>query len=448
MRKSLKHLSFNSLRDYLGQAFSRTPDSRDPDRIDYSMKNIMMSGFGLAYFQEPSLLQFQNRLKEDQGKNNLETLLKVDATPKDTHLRTQLDEVDREIFRPIFKTLVSRLQRGKHLEQYRLWDGSYLIPIDGTEYFSSNTIHCAQCLQKQHKNGTITYSHSSLQGAIVRPGLRQIIPLMPEEIRNTDGSEKQDCEINAGKRFIKKLRQDYPHLKITIGGDGLNSKQPMIEALRAESMNFILVAKPDDHTHLMTEFEAQKKLGGVQILRVQREDGSFHVYEWMNQINLNGNEKTVEVNFVSYQMIVTQKDGTEKVTYKNSWVTDTEISERNVQDLVLAGRARWKIENECFNTVKNQGYRLDHNYGHGNKNLSFIFYLFIMLAFFFHQIAELTDGLYQAARIKRGSKQELWNAVRAAIEWFIFESWETLFQFILNPKSFSPTLATASAPPG
>ena len=147
-------------------------------------------------------------------------------------------------------------------------------------------------------------------------------------------------------------------------------------------------------------------------------------------------------------MTVTQKDGTEKIVYKNSWVTDSEISEANVQEIVLAGRARWKIENECFNSLKNQGYRLDHNYGHGNKSLSFIFYLFILLAFFFHQIAELTDGLYQAVRVKRGSKQEMWNAVRAAIEWFIFESWEMLFNFVLNPKSFGPTLAVANSPPG
>lgn len=445
--KSLKHLSFNSLRDFIGRVFDRAPDLRNPKQIEYSKRDIMMSGFGMAYFQEPSLLQYQQRLEEEKGKNNLQTVLGVTKTPKDTQFRAQLDITDRDLFRPIFKSFVGRLQRGKHLEQFRLWDASYLIPIDGTEYFNSNTVHCAGCLQKEHKNGTITYSHQTLQGAIVRPGIRQVLPLMPEEIRNTDGSEKQDCEINAGKRFIQKLRQDFPHLKITIGGDGLNSKQPMIEALRAERMNFILVAKPDDHTVLMTEFESQKKLGGIQTLRVQREDGSFHVYEWINQIDLNGNERSVEVNFISYRMTVFQEDGREKTVYKNSWVTDTEISEKNVQDIVLAGRARWKIENECFNTLKNQGYRLDRNYGHGNNSLSFIFYLFILLAFFFHQIAELTDKLYRAVRKKFGSKTEMWNFLRAVIQLFIFESWEMLFEFSLNPKAFSPSLE-ANAPPG
>lgn len=386
-------------------------------------------------------------MEDEKGKSNLQTILGVIKTPKDTQFRTKLDEMDREVFRPIFKTFVSRLQRGKHLERYLLWNGSYLIPMDGTEYLSSNTIHCSKCLVKEHRNGTKTYSHQSLQAAIVRPGLKQVLPLMPEEVRNTDGTQKQDCEINAGKRFIKRLREDFPHLKITIGGDGLNSKQPLIEALRELRMNFILVAKPDDHTVLMTEFEAQKKLGEVKTARIHREDGSFHEYEWINKIDLNGNENSVEVNFISYKMIVVQKDRTEKVVYRNNWVTDFEITEANIQKIVLCGRARWKLENECFNTLKNQGYRLDHNYGHGNKSLSFIFYLFQLLAFFFHQIAELTDGLYLAVKEKFGNKKEMWNFIRTSLQLFLLDSWEMLFQLVLNPKRFNPTLVS-QPPPG
>ena len=239
MQKSLKHLSFNRLRDFMSQEFDKIPDERNPNLIEYSKKDILMSGFGVAYFQDPSLLQFQERLKTRIGRDNVQTVLGVKKTPKDTHLRGVLDEVDRMIFRPIFQTFVRRLQSGKHLEPYRLWDESYLVLMDGTEYFSSKTISCAGCLRKEQKTGVITYSHQALQGAIARPGMRQVIPLMPEEIRNTEGTSKQDCEMNAGKRFITRLREDFPHLKITLGGDGLNSKQPIIEALREEKMNFI-----------------------------------------------------------------------------------------------------------------------------------------------------------------------------------------------------------------
>lgn len=256
---------------------------------------------------------------------------------------------------------------------------------------------------------------------------------MPEEIRNSDGTEKQDCEINAGKRFIKALRKDHPHLKITIGGDGLNSKQPMIEAIRNERMNFILVAKPDDHKIMMEWVEEQRKLGEVKTKQVTDAQGRLHIYEWVNQVPLNGNQDTTEVNFFHYQLVVTDEHGNSKVNYKNSWVTDFEISETNVEELTRAGRCRWKIENECFNTLKNQGYELEHNYGHGTKNLSFNFVLLTLIAFFFHQIAELTDGLFKQCREKLGSKRHLWETVRTYVKIFVFETWEMLFRFVLDP---------------
>ena len=191
---------------------------------------------------------------------------------------------------------------------------------------------------------SITYSHQILQGAIMHPNMRQVLPLMPEEIRNSDGTEKQDCEINAGKRFIQALRKDYPHLKMTIGGDGLNSKQPMIEAIRKERMNFILVAKPDDHKIMMEWVEEQRKLGAVKTKQVTDAQGRIHIYEWLNQVPLNGNQNTILVHFFRYQLVVTDEQGNSKVNYKNSWVTDFEISETNVEELTRAGRCRWKIE--------------------------------------------------------------------------------------------------------
>jgi len=95
--------------------------------------------------------------------------------------------------------------------------------------------------------------------------------------------------------------------------------------------------------------------------------------------------------------------GKKKITATHSWITDLRVTEDNVEKLVKGGRSRWKIENECFNTLKNQGYHLEHNYGHGEKNLSYNFYLLTLLAFYFHQIFELTDKLYKANRAKFGS---------------------------------------------
>lgn len=251
---------------------------------------------------------------------------------------------------------------------------------------------------------------------------------------------KQDCEINAGKRFLRQLRQDHPQMKLTIGGDGLNSKQPFIEVIREERMNFIVVAKPNDHKMMLEWIGEQRQLGEIETKKVDDDKGRTHVYEWINQVPLNGKEDSFLVNFFSYRILTPDENGKKKVTFKYSWVTDFELTSKNVEQLVRAGRCRWRIENECFNTLKNQGYYIEHNYGHGNKNLSFNFLLLTLIAFFCHQIAELTNELYQACRRKCGSKIHMWEKVRGAICWFVFDSWEMLFQFVLDPKPFQPTL--------
>jgi hypothetical protein len=439
MGRSHKHLSFSSLRSGLTSLFRELPDWRQAKRVNHTIHDVVMSGFAMMYFQEPSMLQFQESLRNDEGRDNLQTLFGVETIPKDTQMRSVLDELDREQFRPAFKDFTSRLQRGKHLEQYKLSDGSYLCSIDGSEYFGSDALNCSGCLTKQTR-ATLRYSHQILQGALMHPDKRQVIPLMPEEIRNSDGMAKQDCEINAGKRFITHLRHDHPKMKFTIAGDGLTSKQPMIEHIRRAQMNFILVAKPGDHKILMEWVGEQKSLGEVKSKRVTDDRGRTHVYEWINGVPLNGNADTVEVNYFSYRLIDT-KNGERKVTLKYSWVTDFEINSKKVEELTQAGRCRWKIENECFNTLKNQGYHIEHNYGHGKKNLSFNFLILTLFAFFSHQIAELTDPLYQACRKKLGSKLRLWGNIRAYLRIFVFDSMEMLFSFVLKPKSFLPQLS-------
>jgi hypothetical protein len=110
--------------------------------------------------------------------------------------------------------------------------------------------------------------------------------------------------------------------------------------------------------------------------------------------------------------------------------------EQNVAELVKGGRCRWKIENETFNTLKNQGYHIEHNYGHGKHHLSMNFFLLNLLAFFMHQIFELTDDLYQQCRVKRGSRHALWESLRSVIFILIFPAWETLLQRVLRPSEF------------
>jgi len=320
------------------------------------------------------------------------------------------------------------------LEPTPLFPSLYMCSIDGTQYFSSKTVHCPNCLTTTHKNGETTYSHKVLQAAIMHPDMRQVIPLMPEEIRNGDGSIKQDCEINAGQKINSKNKRRPPSIRSYHCWGWFVFPATLYFKLVVWQYDYILAAKPDDHTYMMEWVEAydEEEIGSIRTIDKK---GKIHVYEWVNDVPLNGSENSVRVNFFRYKIISKNKNGEEKITYKNSWVTDLEITESNIMTLVKAGRCRWKIENECFNTLKNQGYHIEHNYGHGSENLCFNF-LLTLLAFYFHQIFELVDYAYQACRKKFGSKQHLWESLRVYIKILAFESWEHLLDFALGPRKY------------
>lgn len=207
---SKKHLGFAALRRTLSERFHQIEDKRQKGKVRHSMHDCLMSGFAMMYFQDPSLLQFQRRLEEEIHNNNLKTIFGVQSIPKDTQMRDVIDEIEGKELEPLFADYFRALQRGKHLEGYRVLGDYYLISMDGSGYFSSDKIHCPGCLRKESKSGKIIYAHQILQAALMRPGKREVIPLAPEAILNSDGNGKQDCEISAGKRLIKKIRSAPP----------------------------------------------------------------------------------------------------------------------------------------------------------------------------------------------------------------------------------------------
>ena len=429
-----KHLSFTALRKSLSKHFRQIDDRRQSAKVDYSLHDCLMSGFAMMFFQDPSLLTFQKRLQDGIQRNNLTTIFDVSDIPKDTQMRSVLDAIATSQLDGPFADFLHRLQRGKHLANYQFFDGSYLVSIDGSEYFSSEKICCPHCLVTASK-GHVRYHHQILQSVIVHPDMRQVLPLAPEPISNRDGNQKQDCERNAAKRVVDKIRATYPKLKITVTADGLYSNQPFIDELKKARMSFILVAKPTDHKVLFEWVNDLIQLDGGGNLELVDEKGRRHCYQWVNQVPLNGSKDADLINFFQYQLVA--KTG--KVTYKNSWVTDIDVDENNVVSIVKGGRARWKIENETFNTLKNQGYHLEHNFGHGQQNLSMIFFVLNLLAFYVHQILELTDRLYHTVRYtKFTSRKEYWNQLRCTIRILIFPRWESLLMFILDPEKGIP----------
>ena len=416
--KGRKHLSADALLRLVHSGFANIPDDR-PDDVDISLADVLMSAFAMFSLKSPSLLAFD----QQRAEGNLHTIYGIERVPCDTYMREILDPVSPKSLRPVFKSLFRQLQRGKALEEMVFLDGYYLLALDGTGYFSSTTIHCESCLQRVHRNGSITYYHQMLGAAIIHPDVRTVIPLMPEPIGTHDGTDKNDCERNAAKRFIVKLRQDHPHLKFIVTEDSLSSNAPHIETLQNHALHFILGVKEGDHTFLFQQVQAAEHAGRVTSYeRHDRAARVVHRFRFVNDVPLNASHVDVRVNFIEYWEL-----GEDKVQHF-SWVTDLRVSTRNVFRLMRGGRARWKIENETFNTLKNQGYNFEHNYGHGTQNLAVVFATVMMLAFLVDQTQQICCALFQAVWAKLGSKRLLWERMRALFYDYAFASMRQLFE--------------------
>jgi len=421
-RKVRKHLSADALYGLIRGGFGRIPDHRDP-KSTIPLADALMSAFAMFSLKDPSLLAFDQR----RGDANLRALFGIGQIPSDTQMREILDELDPELLRDSFGDVFRQLQRGKALEPFEFYAGCYLLSLDGTGYFSSQKVHCASCQEKVHKKtGAVTYEHQMLGAVIVHPDHREVIPLAPEPIQKQDGSTKNDCERNAARRLLRKIRGQHPRLKLIVVEDGLSSNGPHVRDLIDGGMHFILGVKPGDHAFLFEQVEVARRKGRVPKLSKKEGDITTEV-SWVFGVELNESNQDLRVDFLEYN----EYDAGGKRRKHFTWITDLHITRRNAWLIARGGRARWKIENETFNTLKNQGYHYEHNYGHGQQNLSVVFAMLMMLAFLVDQAQQLCCGLFRAVWKKLGSKRALWDNLRSHFRHFRFRSMRDLYEAIL-----------------
>lgn len=418
-------LSADALVATLRRRFESVADRRRQASCDYSMADTLMSAYAMFATKAPSMLAFEDRLRELR----IEKIFKINKVPSDTQMRAILDGIDIEPLNEAFADLFWELQRSRELKQW-LFDGQYyLVAIDGSGYFCSDNISCEHCLVR-HKNGKEQYYHQVVAAVLVHPRTRQVIPMAVEPIVRSDGDDKNDCERNATKRLLKRLRKQHPKLNMLIIEDGLSSNAPHIADLKDAKMHFLLGAKPGDHKHLFEQV----------IEAVDRDDcrtASSNVAspksrlrtetQYVEDLSLNKSNADLHVNFLQHHEFDCRDDA---VVKRFSWVTDLDLSEKDLQLYQQAGRCRWRVENETFNTLKNQGYHLEHNYGHGSRNLTTVLALLMFLAFAVDQIQEACCELFVAAMNRTGRRVRLWESIRSHLRHFDFESFAELYTAI------------------
>lgn len=406
--------------------FRAIPDGRAIN-AKLELPNILMGGFAVFSLKDSSLLEYVNRFKE--RKKNLKTVYGITQCPSDTAMREILDDVAPGNLQNIAGEYITLLSEEGYLSPYEL-RGDHLsnhlyIPIDGVQYFESKNLSCSCCLTKNHKNGTCTYHHNALTAVIVHPDISEVLVVASEEIKKQDGEKKNDHELCAAGRLVPLIRKGIKDRKAILGGDSLFANAPFIRLAQSHDFNFLLRIKEGYQGYPFIQFN---KLVADKRVSIVAGKNKTHTYrhEFANDLILNGDNQDIKVNFVR---LTEQNIKTGEITTFD-WITDIKLSIKNIMDVAKTGRARWKIENETFNTLKNQGYHYEHNFGHGKKYLAQNFAQLMLLAFLFDQIQHIIDPLFRKALIICKSKKVLWARVREIFNLIPVLNMESIYKLI------------------
>jgi len=367
-------------------------------------------------FQLKARRQIGFLLRNGPSVSKFQALFGVERFPHGDTLEATFSNLKVDQIQAVVTGMTETLIRNKVLYSYRILGIYFIVVIDGTGTISFSHRHCPHCLTRT-LNGKTFYYHPVLEAKIVTSN-SFAFSLVTEFIENPrDKATKQDCELKAFYRLAERLKIRFPRLPILLSMDGLFAGGPTFDLCRRYGWKFMIVLKDDDLPSVNEEFIALSKLQPENrlIWRTGKEAQIKQVFRWVDDIAYVDSEKK-EHTLSAIECLETKPDQEgQKKTTKFKWVTNCNISSKNVTTLSNdGGRIRWKIENEGFNVQKKGGYELEHAYTN-NPNSAKIFYLLLQIA---HLLAQL---LYKSNLLKRDFPDGFGSAKNLAFR--LLEAW-------------------------
>lgn len=331
----------------LDSILKNVKDNRHQSYIEYPPDIILFCILMKNVTAIESMNQMTNEFNTEECINNVAKALgydKLDELPHYDTINNFLKQLDPSEVEKIRYHMIKELFKKRCLEHYRLLDKYWMIAVDATGLISFPKRHCKNCLSKEYINketGEIektVYFHYVLEAKLVVGNM--VFSIDTEFIENEDNYEKQDCELKAFKRLVKRLKKKYKRLPICILGDSLYAVEPVFQICQKNNWKYIFTFKEGRTKSIWTEFQALKEI----------EKNNINGCMWVNSIEYQDSL----VNIAQAKVIENKRE-------KNfSYITNLKISERNVKKIVAAGRNRWKIENEGFNNQKNIKNNIEH----------------------------------------------------------------------------------------
>ncbi|NIW14529.1 MAG: hypothetical protein GWN31_11500, partial [Candidatus Thorarchaeota archaeon] len=364
------------------------PDERDSNRTTHTIRDAILIFFSAFFLHSKSLDSHFELLNSAKGCSN-KSLFGIKALPSANQIRNLIDPIETVHFCDVQDSIVYNMQRSGVLQQFKpsksKW--GYLISIDGFEFFRSKNLSCPACNKAEHKDDTIDYFHRALLAGFVHPTEDIFLPFSQDFIMRQDGSTKEDCERNSAKRWAEDFRRRHPQMRGTILADALHANQPFLELLPQNRLNFLIACKPGSNPYMFEWIDTLREGGDLKTFTKKYRKGKYwyeSTYEYANGVPIRDSNDALKVSFV---METIRLAGTDEVVGRHSFITNFTLeNDQEAEEAACFGRKRWKSENEGHNTLKNQGYNINHNYGHGKENLANNAVVLCLIAMMMHVI--------------------------------------------------------------
>ena len=349
----VKHF-FKDIPKWIGEM----DDPRHQSYTTYTQADLFWTGVLKNACSVWSMAQMNSAFNEDACAHTLSVLSGHEGLSEVPHgdtLNRYLERLPPECLSALRRKMVRCLLRGKNFHKSRLLGKYWRVILDGTGLFYFRERHCPGCLKETRKGAdgkkAVRYYHKVLEAKIVlAEGF--VVSLGTEFIENEkEDVPKQDCEMNAAKRLLPRLKKEYPRLPACLQADALYETEPMMGLCMELGWRYLFTHKDtrqrgagEDYA-LLTEGDKETVEG------IGKEQGTGAFYNGVGELA----GKRMPMNLFEY----TYKDKGGKET-RFQWNTDIGVTKRNLETLIHAGRGRWQIENEGFNHQKNILYGIEH----------------------------------------------------------------------------------------
>jgi hypothetical protein len=372
--------------------FKGVSDARNQSLITYSIEELLFTGVLMFVLRLGARREINHKLRGNKiSEKKSKALFGTEKIPHGDTLNYGFKRVKPEEMQAIVCRLVKILIRKKVLSSWRLFGIYYLITFDGTGVLTYSERHCKYCLTRKLNNGTTLYYHPVLEAKLVTAN-GFAISLMTEFIENENMyPDKQDCELKAFYRLVKKLKKRFPRLPMCFLLDGLFACGPVFSKCEKNRWKYLITLKDADLSSVNDGFEFLMSIspGNHKQVQIGGAKQISQTYRWMNGITYVDSKKKKHVlNVVECVETYRPSSGKPFISKKHKWLTNFFTIPGNVCTLANdAGRLRWKAENEGFNIQKNGGFNLEHPYSH-DENVSKVFYYLLQIAYLFFQLME------------------------------------------------------------